>query len=345
MIDFNNVPILLRRFEYAESTVLGFCYFLGMSALVAKEGETSIDDVQERLAQLPDIEIDAEIESLIGPLDDRELNQLIDELVWRFRGEFEPRSINFSETSDPIFAFEFRNHGRIFSDDRKVENLGSAEEIFSKAMYLLGRQFLEKDYDPAKCFKSGLCSTNLRATIDIKTTHASLAYLEKFLPLIFGAARGITRKPFFDWGQHLDVQVPLQVFLHGVNPELGEMIWAYQSRVFYKDKKLKQGINELNVLDFMKVCKETLIGFFSEHPHQCIGLALQRYHWSAFPPLINGSDERRLILEVLQHTLGYNNSELRSYSYQSTLKALLLFGYYCSLCETILLENGETRVQ
>ncbi len=336
MIDFNKVPTLLRRFEYSESAVLGFSYFLGKSALVAKEGETSIDDVQERLAQLPHVDVDAEIESLIGPLDDRELNQVFDELVWRFQGEFEPRSIKVTETSDPIYVFEFRNHGRIFSDDRKVDNLGSAEEVFSKAMYLFGRQFLENDYDPGKCFKTGLCHANLKVVADTHTTYISLRHLEKFLPLIFGAAHRIARKPFVDWGGHLDVQVPLQVFLTGTNPELGEMIWAYQSRVFYKEKKLRPGINELDVLDFMKECKETLIRFYSEHPSRCIDLASQRYHWSAFPPLKQGSDERGLILEVLQQTLGYNNIELRNHSYQSTLKALLIFGYYCSLCETIL---------
>ncbi len=343
MFNFDNVQRFLKRFEYSEATTLGFCYFLGLTALVAKGEETTITDIQNRLAQLPTVDIDGEIDSLLGPLDDRDLYTVFDELVWRFRGEFEPREIKVSKTAEPVFVYKFRNHGRIFSDTRKVDDLHSAEEIFSEAMRMFGRPFQESGYDPVKCFKTGLIIANLRIHADTKTSHASFAFVEKFLPLVFGAAHRMARAPFIDWSQHLDVQVPLQVFLTGVNPDLGEVIWAYQSHIHYKDGNLKPGVTELNDLDYMAGCKEAAITFFEKYPTQCIELASQKFHWNSFSPFRNGFDERDAILDVIHKTLGYSSSEKSSYSDQCTLKALIIFGYFCSLCETILLEQGKTQ--
>ena len=54
-----------------------------------------------------------------------------------------------------------------------------------------------------------------------------------------------------------------------------------------------------------------------------------------FPELSNDYDERELMLEVIEKRLGYGANEEHKRDVL-TLKALIIFAYFCSLCETVL---------
>ena len=341
-LDFQKITNLLERFEYDQETILGFSYFLGVCASAGKEGEDR-QATAERLKRLPDVDINSEYEALLGPLNDHILNSIFDELVWRFNGDFEPREIKINSLADPVYVYHFKNHAMIFNHDKKVQNLGDAETTFTQAMRLLGEQFQTLQYSNARTFKAGVCAANLRAQADYLTTAKTGAMFGAYLPLIYSAANRYTVDPKLDWSEHLDIQVPLQTFLAGLKYDLGKLIWSYQSYVLFDQGHPRSGISELPINDFMKHCKETLLRYYASFPEACNAAALEHNHWNSFPPLNENYDERQLILQVIEDTLGYKkNPQMKSDDL--TLKSLVIFGYFCSLCETIIGNSDAQKI-
>ncbi|MDB9924066.1 hypothetical protein OAC90_01145 [Planktomarina sp.] len=342
-VRFDDIPDLLARFDYSKQTILGFCYFLGCSAQAGKKGEIT-EDIHARLARLPSVDPNREFEELLGPLNDWILNNTYDELIWRFNGSIEARKIQTAEMAFPVFVYNFKNHGIICDDDSKVARLHDSEKFFTKAMGILGDQLFEKEYDATKSFKTGFCAANLRAQADAMTTARAGAFFDSFLPLIFAAANGITKQKKLSWSGHLKIQIPLQQFLLGLPHDLGETIWAYQSSIFFKDGLPRAGIEDLEINPFMIECKAKVIEFYQKHPAKCQELASANNHWSTFPHLQKDSDERESILTLINQSLGYDVPS-QSYAEECTLKGLIIFGYFCSLCETILFQEGEKKLQ
>lgn len=333
-LDFQKIPELLRRYEYEDAAILGFCYFLGLCAQAGKTGEKE-PEIFERLKRLPDVDINGEYEALLGPLRTAIMDNTFDELVWRFNGEIESRKIELEQLSKPIYVYNFKNNGMIFDDDRKVTILRDAEDIFTTAMTVMGEELKSNDYTFVQAYKAGLCSANLRAQSDQMTTYLAGSMFDDYLPLIFGAANRFTIDPELNWSEHLDIQVPLQRFIGGLKYELGSTIWSYQSYVLFKDGAARDGISDLAVDEFMAHCRACALEFYSTRPDICVEVARERNHWSGFPELSNDYDERELMLEVIEKRLGYGANEERKRDVL-TLKALIIFAYFCSLCETVL---------
>ena len=333
-LEFQKIPELLRRYEYEDDSILGFCYFLGLCAQAGKTGEKE-PEIFERLKRLPDVDINGEYEALLGPLRTAIMDNTFDELVWRFNGEFESRKIELEQPHKPIYVYNFKNNGMIFDDDRKVQILKDAEDIFTRAMTVMGEDLQSNDYTFVQAFKAGRCSANLRAQSDQMTTYLAGSMFDDYLPLIFSAANRFTIDRQLNWSEHLDIQVPLQRFIGGLKYELGSTIWSYQSYVFFKDGAVRNGISDLSVDEFMAHCRTCALEFYSTRPDICVEVARERNHWSGFPEFSNDYDERELMLEVIEKRLGYGANEERKRD-ALTLKALIIFAYFCSLCETVL---------
>ena len=314
--------------------ILGFCYFLGLCAQAGKKGEKG-PEIFERLKRLPDVDINGEYEALLGPLRTAIMDHTFDELVWRFNGEFESRKIELEQPHKPIYVYNFKNNGMIFDDDRKVQILKDAEDIFTRAMTVMGEDLQSNDYTFVQAFKAGRCSANLRAQSDQMTTYLAGSMFDDYLPLIFSAANRFTIDRQLNWSEHLDIQVPLQRFIGGLKYELGSTIWSYQSYVLFKDGAVRDGVSGLSVDEFMAHCRTCALEFYSTRPDICVEVARERNHWSGFPELSDDYDERKLMLEVIEKRLGYGANEERKRD-ALTLKALIIFAYFCSLRETVL---------
>ena len=339
-IEFVKIESLLTRFGYSEEINLGFAYFLGLCVTAMKKGEDK-QTAFKRLARLPDVDVNSEYEELLGPLRDSVLNDTFDELVWRFNGEFESRKVQIEKMLRPVFIYKFQNNGMILKDDQKVQNLFDAEIIFSQGMKVIGQELRENNYNPIQSYKAGLCSANLRAQADYKTTALAGSFFDAYLPLIFGAANSYTLNPDLSWEGHLDIQIPLQRFLTGLKYELGLQIWSFQSYLLFSKAEPRYDILELGIEEFMSECKATLLNFHSQYPEKCMELALARDHWEIFPALSDDYDERQLILTAIKEHLGFADGDL-AYKDILTLKSLIIFGYFCSLCETLVLQSEKS---
>ena len=160
MINFNHIPKLLKRFGYSDNVSLGFCHFVGYTALSFK-GDENQDTIHERLEKLPSVDINSEYEALLMPLKDLSILSVYDELVWRLRGEIEAKPLDVKGLKRPVFEFHFENKSVLFDDERQVNNLFDSEIFFQRGMELIGSELSEADYDPVQCFKVGICQANI----------------------------------------------------------------------------------------------------------------------------------------------------------------------------------------
>lgn len=336
-LNFSRITGLLDRFGYSRETQLGFFYFLGLTAMVGVTGE-SADDLQKRIWRLPTVDINIEFQELLGPLRNVLLHEIYDELVWRCNGKIEVREIIMPNSGSRISEYKFKNHFTISADDRKVKNLKDVEEVFTLAMSKLGQEFVKNHYDPIEAFKTGVCASNVRAQFDTKACASAAGYLKKFIPLIFSAAHRMTLQQKISWDGYLDIQVPLQQFLSELPHDLGKMVWNYQSFIFFLDGMPKQGIEDLDTMQFMKECKSMAVKFFHYNIEHCRSIAARKLHWTSFPHLQKDQDERLIILEAIKINFGFSE-QTNTKADNLSLKAVIIFAYFCSLCETISFED------
>ena len=342
MVDFDRIPKLLRRFSYSEEAILGFSYIYGCISRTLWSEETK-DELHKRVALLPQVDINLEFEELIGSFNDGMINKIYDELVWRYRGEdIKVRRIQVNETIEPVYVYHFNNHKIILEDERNNDNLFNAEIITTNAMEKIGYYLQQVNFNYLDSFKAGVCAANLRAQADYKATAWSSSHIHRWLPLVFSEAATIAHKEKIlevengYWEKTPLIQIPLQKFLNGLTFELGKTIWAYQSHILFNSQGIERiDINKMPVLEFMEECKVQAIEFYHKFPGACIELADKKLHWQSFPHLSDEYDEKENILSVISELIGYGHpvENLRDVH---TLKALIIFGYFCALSETIL---------
>jgi hypothetical protein len=336
-IDLTKITNFLERFDYSKEIQLGYIYFLGLTSAVGPTDE-SAEDFQKRLWRLPTVDINSEFQEILGPLNDIKLHMIYDELVWRMNDEIEVRKVSLPGTTEQISEYNFKNNNIIVEKNEKIQNLYDATLVFSNAMSCFGEEFATHSYDVMMVYKAGVCAANVRSQFDHVTTLKSVQHLRRYLPLIFSAAEQLTFEHNRSWDKHLNLQVPLQVFLGGVPYELGRIIWSFQSHIFFENGAPKTGVQQFQLLDFMTACKQAALEFLEANSDNCKVIAEKQLHWKNFPHFSDSYDEREAVLTVIYDNFGYPKN-LETTSEITTLKALIIFGYFCSLCETINFRN------
>lgn len=340
-VDFTKAIELLTNFEYSKEVALGFSYILGVVAMTARGDETS-NDIITRSSKLPYVDINCEFEALLGPLRDNLINRIFDELIWRFDAKIDAQEITIEGIQRAVHVYEIKNHQLIEKSDRQVHCLYDAEKIFTSAMELIGKELARVGHSFENSYRAGVCAANLRAQGDYRATGQVAAACQATLPLIMAACQSSIDNDI-SWGGHLKIQVPLQKFINGLPVELAKMIWGYQSYVLFSEGDEKAGVEQLDITPFMEECRKMALVFFDANREACRIIALQKEHWRTFSHMSKDFDEKPLILETIKNSLGYNDGS-KKLADRSTLKALIIFGYFCSLCETILLEEEPPKL-
>ena len=72
-------------------------------------------------------------------------------------------------------------------------------------------------------------------------------------------------------------------------------------------------------------------------------IAAMKLHWSIFPHLSTEHDEKSAILVAVKDGFGYDEQALTLVD-KANFRALIIFAYFCSLCETILFESQPQQL-
>ena len=144
--------------------------------------------------------------------------------------------------------------------------------------------------------------------------------------------------------EYLDIQIALTSLIHGQDEMYIELLWSFQSFIFYFQQKEIKGISNLSIDEFKIHCREKVTYFLNTVDHRHIlNVAMKRIHNDNFPPLMQNVDETKLFNRVFKNTFGKPNK----YAYHSDihLKCLIIHSYFNMICETVLLNNSDVNLQ
>lgn len=332
---------MLIRFGYDKTTRLGFFVFLGYTSLVGR-GDEKQDDLVKRLNLFPHCDINAEYRELLEKIDFDRAHKIYDELVWRLDTDLKVRNISNIEGIE-LHEFNFNNHKILLDDENRIKKLGDSEYFYVEAMRQLGLIMEDADYDAVKAFKSGMCLTNVRLQYDVDAGRWSMKHLRQALPLILYAADFLANDPDAYGEGYLATQIPLQVLLSGTPSQFGQVCWYYQSWVLYKDQSPIPGIETMPLPDFMNWCFDRGKAFLQAFPDKILEAAAAYSNTAIFPIFRSDVDERPLIVAAINEHYGdFDDSHPSS---EHIIRALIMFGYFCSLCETTVNQAGTRSIQ
>lgn len=340
MQKIQKLEALLDRFGYETEFKLGFAFYLGGASLVGMPGQP-IESILAARRQLAEFDINEEYEELLGPLRDYGIQRLLEELVWRTEADIQPRQVMLPNLSEPISEFFFKNHKLLGDDDARISTMADASGALQRVFEGIGEELRDNDYDLLRAYKAGMCFFNVKAQVDTKATQQITRLVSSMLPPIAKGIELFARQTNYDFDTFTDIQVPLLHFIQPLDEEFARLVWAYQSWVFYRDGAELSEVPSLELGDFMLTCREAAFRFLEQHYQAVYHVAKKGVHDEMFPVLGPNQDERRAILEGIHAAWGYPLLDTKSDLL--TTKALIVFAYFCAMCETMIQAQASNR--
>ena len=324
-----------QRFNYRAAERIGFFLFLGWGSLTGRSGDTQ-ETMSARMQMFPPCNINTEYRDLLEKIDFLRIHRVYDELVWRYGFDITPRILN------NVQEFNFINHQIIDETEERAEKLWQAERIFSRAMKLFGEEMIKVGYGPNEAYKCGICLANIRFQYDVEASQKSMTALRRHLPLIWGSADLISHQPDSFSDGYLDIQIPLQIFLSGTEPHFGQMVWYYQSWILFKDQKPIHEVTSMSDAMFMDWCRRRADDFYQAFHPKILETAESSQLPFTFPVLDGDFDEKHTVLTSIEEHFG--KPEKSSNRSKVLSRALIIYAYFCCLCETALHHAGKRPI-
>lgn len=341
MEKIQKLEALLDRFGYETNFKLGFGFYLGGASLVGLSGQP-IESILAARRQLAEFDISEEYQDLLGPLRDYGIQRLLEEFVWRTEADIQPRQVYLPDLPDPVSEFTFKNHNLLGDDDLRIRTMADSSGALQRIFERIGEELHENGYELLRSYKAGMCFFNLKAQFDTQAIQKITRLLSLMLPPIPKAIELFARQPNYSFNDYTDIQVALLHFIQSLDEDFARLVWAFQSWVFYKDGIELSEVPELELGDFMVKCRDSAFRFL-ETNHGHIYLASQKgIHYQMFPALDPRYDERQAVIECVHAAWGY--PLLDTQADLLTTKALLVFGYFCAMCETMIQAQASGRV-
>ena len=325
----------LQRFDYSTAERIGFFLFLGWGSLTGRSGDTQ-ETISARMQMYPSCDINAEYRDLLDKINVFRIHKVYDELVWRYGFEITPRIFN------NVQEFNFINHKIIDNTEERAEKIWQAERMFSKAMRIFGEEMIKFGYGSTEAYKCGMCLANIRFQYDVEASHKSITALRRYLPLIWASADHISHKPNSFSDEYLDIQIPLQTFLFGAEHHFGQMAWNYQSWILFKNQKPLQEVNSMSETNFMDWCKLRAVNFYQAFYSEILETAESSQLPYTFLVLKSDFDEKHTLSNIIKNYFGKpESSGKRS---EAISRSLIIYAYFCCLCETALYDAGKRPI-
>ena len=333
---------LLNQFGYDQNSKCGFLFFMGGSMLTMSS-ENEMEDLRTAQNQLAQFDINKEYEELLGPLNDIYIQKLFEEFVWRLDAAIETRKVTVPGTDITVSEFIFKNNHLLKSDDSKVEKLFDAEICLNALFEGVGNELLSQNYDLTKSYKAGMCFFNLKAQVDVKCTTQLIKMIRHILTPTLSSIEEISRSPTPLFDGYTNIQLALIALISPLDEEFSQILWAFQSYVFYKNQEEIPGVSNLPIEEFTEHCRSCAVHFYNVNAEAIVHIANKQAHMSMFPSFQNESDERTSIKSAMQNTFG--NPEKNTHHSDINLKALTIFSYFNVICETILSSPEKVTIQ
>ena len=335
---------LLERFRFSEQEQNGFMFFLGGSILVSRS-ESDIERLQIAREQITKFDINEEYEELLGPLRDIHIQHFFEEFVWRMGTELQPRKVKVEGLDIEVSEFEFKNYQYLEEADTKIETYFQREYYLNKMLIGIGEELTSNGYDLRNSFKAGVCFFNLKAQTDANCTFKLTQEINNALTPIADFITMVARSTTDVFDGYLDIQIALYTAIRGQSEEFSKTLWGFQSYIFFEDQEEIPGIHAMDINEFKNHCREKVIRFLSSvDPEPLLKIAAKQEHISMFPPIKSSIDERESFDAAFQDAFGHIN-QTSNYQSDMNAKSLLIYSYFCVICETVLMQYENKTLQ
>lgn len=335
---------LLNRFKFNDNLKKGFMFFVGGSILLPTY-ENEIELLQIASRQISEFDINEEFEEILGPLRDIVIQSFFEEYIWRLDVKIETKKIKVPGTNTEVSEFKFKNHKKLSETETKIQKFFEKEVFLNQLLECVGKELSLQGYNLTKSFEAGNCFFNLKAQSDrncttqlLYTINHNLTPILDWILMVARSANSVSSD------KYLDIQIALTGMIHGQDKKFIELFWSFQSCIFYFEQKEIVGIPNLSIDEFHIHCREKAIYFMSitdtRHIHN---VAIKRIHDENFPSLVSGVDEKQLFDSVFNDIFG--ESKNNDYHGNVHLKSLIIYSFFCVICETILSNNSEISLQ
>ena len=335
---------LLERFRFSEKEQNGFMFFLGGSILVPRS-ESDIKRLQTAREQITKFDINEEYEELLGPLRDNHIQRFFEEFVWRMGTKLQRRKLKVEGLDIEVSEFEFKNHQYLEEADTKIETYFQREYYLNKMLEGIGEELTSNGYDLRNSFKAGMCFFNVKAQTDANCTFQLTQAINNALTPIADFITMVARSTTDVFDEYLDIQIALYTAIRRQSEEFSKTLWGFQSYIFFEDQEEIPGIQEMDVNKFKNHCRKKVIRFLSSvDPAPLLKVAERKEHISMFPPIKSPIDERESFDTAFQDAFGHMK-QANNYHSEMNAKSLLIYSYFCVICETVLMQYEDKTIQ
>ena len=341
MQKINKLDRLLDRFGFSNDFKRGFAFYLGGALLVGLRDQT-MNDILKAQRQLAIFDINEEYEELLGRLRDGIIQRHFEEFVWRTGADIQPRQIMLPNMSRPVSEFSFKNYNLIGQDDECVHSMADASTTLRRLFEGVGNEMRQSGYDLLRSYKAGMCFFRIKAQVDTGATQQIIRLVSSMFPPIPKAIELVARELNYAFDDYTDIQVALLHFIQPLDEEFARLVWAFQSWVFYKDGIELKEVPSLEMGDFMLTCREAALRFLQQNYGPVYLVAQKVVHNAMFPVLNPRHDDRQAIIEGVHAAWGYPLLDTKSDLL--TTKALFVYAYFCSMCETTIQAQWSGRM-
>jgi hypothetical protein len=318
-------------------------FFLGGSVLVPVT-ESDVQKLQVAREQIASFDVNEEYENILGPLRDIYIQSFFEEFIWRLDAKLEPRITSIPDTDITVSEFNFKNYKRLSETDSKITKYFDTEHFLNRMMEEIGKELTTNDYDLRDSFKAGVCFFNLKAQVDPKCATEILRVINGSLPPIVDFITMVGRTPKEVFDGYLDIQIPLHVSIRNHSQDFCEILWGFQSFIFFKDQKEIVGISDLSIEDFKEHCRNTTLQYLSVAKREpLIKIAEKMEHLTMFPSIQLGADERKPFVKAFSDAFGEIKTE--GYHGDAHVKCLLIYSFFNVICETVLSSTEKVTIQ
>lgn len=329
---------LLDRFGYSQTLKHGFLFFIG-GAMLSCDQEQEPEKTQLAQNQLSMFDINEEYKELLGPLRDIYIQNHFEELIWRMEINIEPRQIKVPGSDVVVSEFTFKNYKRLRNDDGKITKLFDTADCLEAVFEGVGEELVSHEYDLSQSYKAGMCFFNLKAQVDVKSTGQLVNVISKSLTPTLSSVLKVANSTEVLFKEYSNIQIGIICLISSLDREFSQTLWAYQSYVFYDQGDEIPGVADMPLDAFIDHCRSRALFFYANNSHALYDIANKRVHWNTFPALQSEFDERQVVKQSIQNSWGL--PEKNTQYGEIDLKSIIVFSYFCSVCETVLLAAGK----
>ena len=312
----------LTRLGFSDEQVHGVFVFLGLYVGTPRT-EEALKEVFEQLEKSIPTERQRNIVDLVadfypGYVD--VLEEYVHRLDWPFPAD--------------CVVFKPRIHGLL--PEIKREKLADATRLTMGLLHQLGASTSVGGQTYKQSFYCGVYQAQLIGVADSEAAQHIEAALFDLLPLVVGEALNALRHDNREYFLALENgQIPFSALASSKSEEYTQLVWAFQSSLFYRDQKPIANINRLTVQQWHEWAYRNALAFGERHLDALLPFALSGHVLNGIPTWPSEIADFDAVDVSIYKIWGYQASELTSLIEELEYKALVIHLVYSSLTQSL----------